>query len=89
MDSYGFLSLLPPLLALGMAMYYGGTALSRLGAGWLLDKDVLSKSWSLLGLDLTAYHTIFLFTGCGVIIAVFLLALVPSVMDKARLYPRS
>lgn len=75
-------------LAVGMAMYMGGSAFSRLGSGWLLDRGMLAKTWTLFSLPLTAYHTIFLLSGCGVIAAVILLTLVPSVMEKVQDYPK-
>jgi MFS family permease len=71
-------------IAFGIALYQGGIAIARFGSAWVLDRGILNPHWHWLGMELTAYHSILLVAGGGVIGAVVLLTLVPSLMAGVR-----
>jgi MFS family permease len=71
-------------IAFGLALYQGGLAAARFGSAWVLARGILNPQWHWLGMELTAYHAILLVAGCGVVGAVVLLTLVPSLMAGVR-----
>ncbi len=67
-------------IAFTLTMFGAGNGFSRLASSLLLGSGILAGSWSLFGLRMSHYHSIFLLSGISVILACVLLVLVPALL---------
>ena len=74
-------------IALGYTLYSGGLAISRVAASLALGSGILATEWSLGGLALTRYHSLFLCFGIGILYAMFLLVMIPGMVRDVNRYP--
>lgn len=73
--------------ALNVALTAGGTALSGILAGQILDLQILNTSWQLWGEPMNELDSILLGCGTMVLLLVVTLGLIPSVTGQRQLYP--
>lgn len=86
------LALAPPdnkavSIAFGYSLYAAGLGGSRALASLVLGSGMLAPQWSLAGIALTRYHSLFLVFGGGVLVAVSLLVLVPALTRAVERLP--
>ncbi len=74
-------------IALGQSLYAAGMGGSRLLASLLLGSGILAESWTLGTLQFSRYHSLFLFFGCSVIVAMLLLVQVPGMVREVGRIP--
>jgi MFS family permease len=74
-------------IAFGYGLYAAGLGGARALASALLGSGLLAPQWVLAGHVFTRYHSLFLFSGVGVLIAVLLLAFVPGMVGRVERLP--
>ncbi|MBF0279722.1 MAG: MFS transporter [SAR324 cluster bacterium] len=73
--------------ALNTCMTAGGSALSGILAGKILDFEILSKQWQMWGHTMNEYDTILLGSAMMVMLLVVTLGLIPSVTGQRQMFP--
>lgn len=66
----------------------GGVALSGILGGKIMDLNILNKSWTLLGREMSDYDSLLLGCGVMIILLIITLGLIPSVMRSSGNLPR-
>jgi MFS family permease len=74
-------------MAFCLSFYSAGLGGSRFLASLILGSGLLSPTWQFLGMQVTKYHTMFLFYGCAVVVTSLLMVLVPSVTKGVHRLP--
>jgi predicted MFS family arabinose efflux permease len=74
-------------IAFSVAFNYAGIGLSRVISGYLLEAGVAANPWSLLGLQVTNYHTFFGCYGAILLGSFVLVFLIPPLRTKRRQLP--
>jgi hypothetical protein len=72
---------------LGFSLYAAGTGASRLCGSLLLGSGVLAESWCLGGVAFSRYHSVFLASGIGTLMALLLLAQIPGPVRQVGRLP--
>jgi MFS family permease len=74
-------------IAFGYSLYAAGLGGSRILAALILGSGMLAPQWHVGGVTFTHYHSLFLCFGCGVLLAMSLLVLVPAMIHRVEPLP--
>lgn len=72
------------LISVCSSLQLGGAAVSGIVSGKVIDLKILSENWTLMGIQLTDYDTLILFSAVLVFVFIVTLGLIPSVVKTKK-----